>query len=142
MGNTNHTAQTLTSYSNLENVIIAGTSTMTGVAISDMMSNSKKKEVALAKSIVSKVLTDYGYGVREAARLLNLDYKGVSVYVSSHDKRMQNRKYAIKYAKVLAFVENYEFSNEVSLNKINEVSIKILAIEDKYEHLKELLTSN
>jgi predicted transcriptional regulator len=142
MENTNHTAQTLMSYSSLENVIISGTSTISGVAIADIMSNSKKKEVALAKSIACAVFNDYGYGVREIARLLNLDHKGVSVYIGSHDNRMADKKYLIKYNKVKAFVEGYESSNEVSLNKINEMTSKVFAIEEKYEHLKELLTSN
>ena len=64
MENSNHTVQTLMSYSSLENVIISGTSTISGVAIVDIMSNSKKKEVALAKGIAFAVFNDYGYGVR------------------------------------------------------------------------------
>jgi hypothetical protein len=142
MENLNHTAQTLMSYSSLENVIISGTSTISGVAISDIMSNSKKKEVALAKGIACAVFNDYGYGVREIARLLSIDHKGVSVYIGSHDNRMADKKYLIKYKKVKAFVEGYEHSNEVNVNRLNEISAKVSAIEERYEHLKELLTSN
>lgn len=142
MENTNHTVQTLMSYSSLENVIISGTSTISGVAIVDIMSNRKKKEIALAKGIACAVFNDYGYGVREIARLLNIDHKGVSVYIGSHDNRMADKKYLIKYNKVKAFVEGYESSNEVSLNRLNEMTSKVFAIEEKYEHLKELLTSN
>jgi predicted transcriptional regulator len=142
MENLNHTAQTLMSYSSLENVIISGTSTISGVAISDIMSNSKKKEVALAKGIACAVFNDYGYGVREIARLLNIDHKGVSVYIGSHDNRMADKKYLIKYKKVKAFVEGYEHSNEVNVNRLNEMAGKVSAIEERYEHLKELLTSN
>jgi chromosomal replication initiation ATPase DnaA len=129
-------------YSSLENVIISGVSTITGVAITDMMSNSKKKEVALAKSVACAVFNDYGYGVREIGRLLNIDHKGVAVYVGSHDNRMADKKYLIKYNKVKAFVEGYESSNEVNLNRLNEMAMKVVAMEERYEHLKELLTSN
>ena len=142
MENSNHTVQTLMSYSSLENVIISGTSTISGVAISDIMSNSKKKEVALAKGIACAVFNDYGYGVREIARLLNIDHKGVSVYIGSHDNRMADKKYLIKYKKVKAFVEGYEHSNEVNVNRLNEMAGKVSAMEERYEHLKELLTSN
>ena len=142
MENLNHTARTLMSYSSLENVIISGTSTIRGVAISDIMSNSKKKEVALAKGIACAVFNDYGYGVREIARLLSIDHKGVSVYIGSHDNRMADKKYLIKYKKVKAFVEGYEHSNEVNVNRLNEMAGKVSAIEERYEHLKELLTSN
>lgn len=142
MENTNHTVRTLMSYSNLENVIISGTSTITGVAIAEIMSNSKKKEVALAKSVACAIFNDYGYGVREIARLLNIDHKGVSVYIGSHDNRMADKKYLIKYNKVKAFVEGYESSNEVNVNRLNEMASKVIAIEERYEHLKELLTSN
>lgn len=142
MENSNHTVRTLMSYSSLENVIISGTSTISGVAIVDIMSNRKKKEIALAKGIACAVFNDYGYGVREIARLLNIDHKGVSVYIGSHDNRMADKKYLIKYNKVKAFVEGYESSNEVSLNRLNEMTSKVFAIEEKYEHLKELLTSN
>ena len=142
MENLNHTAQTLMSYSSLENVIISGTSTISGVAISDIMSNSKKKEVALAKGIACAVFNDYGYGVSEIARLLSIDHKGVSVYIGSHDNRMADKKYLIKYKKVKAFVEGYEHSNEVNVNRLNEMAGKVSAMEERYEHLKELLTSN
>lgn len=142
MENSNHTVRTLMSYSSLENVIISGTSTISGVAIVDIMSNRKKKEIALAKGIACAVFNDYGYGVREIARLLNIDHKGVSVYIGSHDNRMADKKYLIKYNKVKAFVEGYESSNEVSVNRLNEMASKVIAIEERYEHLKELLTSN
>ena len=138
----NHTVQTLVNYSSLENVIISGVSTISGVAIVDIMSNSKRKEVALAKSIACAVFNDYGYGVREIARLLNIDHKGVSVYIGSHDNRMADKKYLIKYNKVRAFVEGYESSNEVNVNRLNEMALKVTAIEERYEHIKELLTSN
>ena len=138
----NHTVQTLVNYSSLENVIISGVSTISGVAIVDIMSNSKRKEVALAKSIACAVFNDYGYGVREISRLLNIDHKGVSVYIGSHDNRMADKKYLIKYNKVRAFVEGYESSNEVNVNRLNEMALKVTAIEERYEHLKELLTSN
>jgi predicted transcriptional regulator len=138
----NHTVQTLVNYSSLENVIISGVSTISSVAIVDIMSNSKRKEVALAKSVACAVFNDYGYGVREIARLLNIDHKGVSVYIGSHDNRMADKKYLIKYNKVKAFVEGYESSNEVSVNRLNEIALKVTAMEGKYEHLKELLTSN
>lgn len=138
----NHTVRTLVNYSSLENVIISGVSTISSVAIVDIMSNSKRKEVALAKSVACAVFNDYGYGVREIARLLNIDHKGVSVYIGSHDNRMADKKYLIKYNKVRAFVEDYESSNEVSVNRLNEMALKVTAIEERYEHLKELLTSN
>jgi len=142
MENTNPTVQTLMRYSSLENVIISGTSTITGVPISEIMSNSKKKEIALAKSVACAVFNDYGYGVREIARLLNLDHKGVSVYIGSHDNRMADKKYLIKYNKVKAFVEGYESSNEVNVNRLNEMAIKVIEMEARYDHLRELLTSH
>lgn len=142
MESSNHSAQTLMRYSSLENVIISGVSTITGVSIVDIMSNSKKKEVALAKSIACAVFNDYGYGVREIGRLTNIDHKGVAVYIGSHDNRLADKKYLIKYNKVKSFVEGYESSNEVNVNRLNEMASKVIAIEERYEHLKELLTSN
>lgn len=142
MESSNHSAQTLMRYSSLENVIISGVSTITGVSIVDLMSNSKKKEVALAKSIACAVFNDYGYGVREIGRLTNIDHKGVAVYIGSHDNRLADKKYLIKYNKVKSFVEGYESSNEVNVNRLNEMASKVIAIEERYEHLKELLTSN
>lgn len=142
MENTNRTAQTLMRYSSLENVIISGVSTISGVAIVDVMSNSKKKEVALAKGIACAIFNDYGYGVREIGRLLNIDHKGVAVYIGSHDNRLADKKYLIKYTKAKSFVEGYESSNEVNVNRLNEIAGKVITMEERYEHLKELLTSN
>ncbi len=55
---------------------------------------------------------------------------------------MADKKYTIKYKKVKAFVEGYEHSNEVNVNRLNEMSAKVIAMQESYEHLKELLTSN
>ena len=142
MENTNTTAQTLMRYSTLENVIISGVSTVSGVAISELMSSSKKKEVALAKSVACAIFNHYGYGVREIGRLLNIDHKGVAVYIGSHDNRLADKKYLIKYNKSIAFVRDYEMSTEVLLNKVMGFDADLRTLQDKYEHLKELLTSN
>ena len=142
MENTKTTAQTLMRYSTLENVIISGVSTVTGVAISELMSSSKKKEVALAKSVACAIFDHYGYGVREIGRLLNIDHKGVAVYIGSHDNRLADKKYLIKYNKSMGFVRDYEMSTEVLLNKVMRYDADLRILYDKYEHLKELLTSN
>lgn len=142
MENTNPTAQKLRNFSTLENVIISGTSTITGVPISEIMSSGKKKETALAKSIACAVFNEYGYGIREIARLINIDHKGVSVYIGSHDNRLADKKYAIKYKKVKTFVEGYESSNEITNNVVLDMALKITSLEQRYEHLKQLLTSN
>lgn len=142
MENTKTTAQTLMRYSTLENVIISGVSTVSGVAISELMSSSKKKEVALAKSVACAIFDHYGYGVREIGRLLNIDHKGVAVYIGSHENRLADKKYLIKYNKSMAFVRDYEMSTEVLLNKVMGFDADLRTLQDKYEHLKELLTSN
>ena len=142
MENTKTTAQTLMRYSTLENVIISGVSTVSGVAISELMSSSKKKEVALAKSVACAIFDHYGYGVREIGRLLNIDHKGVAVYIGSHENRLADKKYLIKYNKSMAFVGDYEMSTEVLLNKVMGFDADLRTLQDKYEHLKELLTSN
>lgn len=129
-------------YSTLENVIISGVSTVSGVAISELMSSSKKKEVALAKSVACAIFDHYGYGVREIGRLLNIDHKGVAVYIGSHENRLADKKYLIKYNKSMAFVRDYEMSTEVLLNKVMGFDADLRTLQDKYEHLKELLTSN
>ena len=142
MENTNHTAQTLTSYSNLENLVIYATSTVTNVSMVDIMSNGKKKEIATAKGIVCTILNEYGYGVREIGRLINIDPKGVNVYIGSHDNRLADKRYALKYNKVKSFVEGYESSNEVKLNALLELKSMYYRLSEQYEHMKELITSN
>jgi hypothetical protein len=87
-------------------------------------------------------LSEYGYGIREIGRLINLDPKGVKVYIESHDNRLADKRYTIKYNKVKSFVESYEQSNEVKLNAVLELKAEYLRLSEKYEHLKELLTSN
>ena len=107
MENTNHTAQTLTSYSNLENLVIYATSTVTNVSLVDIMSNGKKKEIAMAKGIVCTILNEYGYGVREIGRLINLDPKGVNVYIGSHDNRLADL--VILYNVVMSLLRFLQF---------------------------------
>ena len=142
MENTNPTVQTLASYSSLENLVVYATSTVTNVPLAEIMSNGKKKEIAMAKSIACQLLSEYGYGVREIGRLINLDPKGVNVYIGSHENRLADKRYSIKYTKVKSFVEGYEQSHEVKLNALMELKAEYLRLSEKYEHLKELLTSN
>jgi hypothetical protein len=142
MENLSPTVQTLTSYSNLENLAVYATSTICNVSIVDILSNGKKKEIAIAKSVACQILTEYGYGIREIGRLVNIDPKGVKVYVESHENRLADKRYAIKYNKVKSFVESYEQSNEVKLNALMELKAEYLRLSEKYDHLKELLTSN
>lgn len=142
MENTNHSQQTSRFY-NLENLVISATSTFTAVPIADITSNGKKKEVALAKSIACNVLHEYGYGVREIARLMNIDHKGVSVYVGSHENRLADRNYTVKYNNVKMFVQDYNNrSVESFVNRVTDLQLQFSKLESTVSHLKELLTSH
>jgi len=138
----NHTMQSQTSFSRLENVVLSAVSATSGIELAKILSNSKMKEVVLARSVICSILIEYGYGLREIGRIINTDHKGVHTFVESHDNRMADRKYMNTYNRSKKFVEDYESSNENVQGKLDTLYDKYMTLEAKYEHIVDLLTSN
>ena len=133
----------MANFSNQENVCLHSCSSATGVAIMLIVGSSKKKEVVMARALTCSVLSYYGYGVREISRITNTDVKGVSVYLEGHDNRMADKRYARAFANSVKFINQYEeFSDEAMRDKVNALYEKYLALEGRFEHLKELITNN
>ena len=133
----------MANFNNHENVCLHSCASVTSVSIAEIVGSAKRKEVVMARALTCSVLSYYGYGVREISRITNTDVKGVSVYLEGHDNRMADRRYARAFAKSVQFVNSYEeFSDEAMRDKVNVLYEKYLALEGRFEHLKELITNN
>ena len=70
------------------------------------------------------------------------DPKGVHTYIHSHDNRMADRRYELAYNRANNFMKGY-FSSDASLHsEVDELKAKYVDLSGKYDHLKELITSN
>ena len=97
----------------------------------------------MARALSCAVLSYYGFGVREVSRITNTDVKGVSSYMDGHAKRLTDRRYEMYFQKCIEFIATYEdFSEEAIASKINTLYEKYMYLENRYNHLKELITSN
>jgi len=133
----------MANFNNQENVILHACSSVTGKSILDIVGSKKTKDIVLARALTCAVMSYYGFGVREISRITNTDVKGVSVYVESHQNRMADNRYKRYYQKCIDFISNYEdFSSEAMADKLNTLYEKYLTLEGRYDHLKELITSN
>lgn len=133
----------MANFNNQENVILHACSSVTGKSIVDIVGSKKTKDIVLARALTCAVLSYYGFGVREISRITNTDVKGVSVYIESHENRMADNRYKRYFTKCVDFITTYEsFSTEAMADKLNTLYEKYLTLEGRYDHLKELITSN
>ena len=133
----------MANFNNQENVILHACSSVTGKSLLDILGSKKTKDIVIARALTCSILSYYGFGVREISRITNTDVKGVSVYIEGHANRMADNRYKRYYTKCIDFITTYEdFSSEAVTDKIEKLYQKYIALEGRYEHLKELITSN
>lgn len=128
-------------FNKYENVCLHACSSVTGVSIVDIMGTNKKQEAVMARALSCSVLKFCGFGIREISRITNTDPKGVSVYISGHDDRMDDVRYKRSYAKAVSFIHTYEeFSDEGLNDKVQILYENLMELNAKYDHLEQLLT--
>lgn len=133
----------MTNFNKLENVCLHACASASGINIIDILGTKKDKETVMARALTCTVLSNWGFGIRQISRITNTDPKGVSVYIQGNDNRMANKRYLRAYGKAMEYIRDYEKHSEESLQeKIDTIYSKYLDLEGKYEHLKELLTSD
>ena len=126
---------------NLADVVILSAASACNVNVVDVIGKSKKWELVMARAIAAKLLGEYDYGIRESARLINSDPKGVHTYVHTHGARMEDKKYARAYGLAQDFVEGYFTSDSSLREKFNQLVTEVMTIKSQYQHIKELLTT-
>jgi hypothetical protein len=109
------------------------------VEMSDMISNSKRRDVANAKSIYCSIMLDRGYTKSEVARYLNADNRTVYHYIEAHQIRIKEQGYKTAYEKALVFLDEYAKDITDYDHAINDLRKMVMELQRKYEHLKELL---
>lgn len=135
------TQNNLINANNLADVVILSAASACNVNVVDIIGQNKTKEVVTARAIASKLLSEYDYGVRESARLINSDPKGVNTFIKSHESRMQDKKHARAYELSKQFIEGYFTSDSSLREKFNLLVTEVLIIQSQYQHIKELLTT-
>lgn len=133
----------MANFNNQENVILHACASVSGKSIADIVGSKKTKDIVLVRALSCAVLAYYGFGVREISRITNTDVKGVSSYMDGHKSRLADRRYEMYFQKCIDFIATYEdFSEEAITSKINTLYEKYVYLEGRYNHLKELITSN
>ncbi len=134
--------QQLENYSNLGDVVIMASASASNVSVADILSKSKNKEVTMARASACHLLSEHGFGVREISRLTTTDPKGVHTYIHTHDNRMADNRFERVYMKAKRYAEDY-YSSDMSLREdVERIKNQYAELASKYEHLKELITSN
>ena len=134
--------QGLENYKNLGDVVLLSSASACNVSVVDIISKSKSKEIAMARAIACFLLNELGFGTREISRLTSTDPKGVYTYIHSHYNRMADQRFKRAYGKAKKYSEDY-YSSDASLHdEVAKVKARYIELESKYEHIKELLTSN
>jgi len=136
------TQQELGNFKNLADVILLCSSSAAQVSTKEILSSKKTKEVTMARGIACRIMYDQGLHIREIARITDTDPKGVHTYIHSHDNRMADLRYERSYNRANEFMKSY-FSSDATLHgEVDTLKQMYIDLNGKYEHLKELLTSN
>jgi hypothetical protein len=136
------TQQELGNFKNLADVILLCSASAGGVSTTDILSSKKTKEITIARGVAIAIMHEQGLSIREIARISDTDPKGVHTYVHSHDNRMADKRYSRVFNRANEFMKGY-FSSDTSLHgEVDKLKQMYVDLNGKYEHLKELLTSN
>jgi hypothetical protein len=128
-----------TNFNTLQSRILSCVSSACDVRISDIMSSTKRREAAIAKSIFCVMMVDNGFSKSETARCINADNKSVHYYLDSHSEKMSDNSYKSMYDKSLVLFENYAKDIIDYDHAINDLRKMVMDLQSKYEHIKELL---
>jgi len=139
MQNTIATTQQSMNYNAFQNRALVCVCSALDVDMSDVTSNSKRRDVANAKSIYCAIMLERGYTKSEVARYLNADNRTVYHYIESHKLRISEDGYRTAYDKALVFLDTYAKDITDYDHAINDLRKMVMELQRKYEHLKELL---
>lgn len=136
------TQRELANFKNLADVILLCAASASGVSTTDILSSKKTKETTTARAIAIRAMFDQGLTLREIGRITSTDPKGVHTYIHSHDNRMADVRYSRTYNRTNKYMKGY-FSSDATLHsEVDELKAMYVDLSGKYEHLKELITSN
>lgn len=123
--------------------ILKSISEVCGVSVEDIASNTKRRDVTTAKRIAASILSENGFRNSEIARILNIDAKSVYNYIDTH-----SLFYASDFDE--AYRKMYDLSNRASQEytnfntdlqeQVRALSLKVISLESKFEHIKALLS--
>ena len=71
--------------------------------------------------------------------MLGIEYRSVQRYISLKHERLENDVFRYCYEKSIDFVKNSNFDYSDVFSKITSLELKVLDMEAKYQHLKQLL---
>ena len=126
-------------YSTLHNKVIMCVSSACDVPVSEMMSATKRRDAANAKSIFCVIMHEKGYSKNDIARYLGADHKSVYYYINAHLEKMKEESYSNCYDKSLVLLDNYAKDITDYDHAINDLRKMVMELQSKYEHIKQLL---
>ena len=112
-----------------------------GVDSEEIMTPKKSRPVTKAKRLASNILKQYGYGATEISLILNIDRKSVYDYVQTHEDWMDNSSYKKSYLSCISALDELDESGLNLKSEVDKLKIKVLKLEDMYEHNKQLILS-
>lgn len=139
MENTTATTPQSMNYSTLHNKVIMCVSSACDVPVSEMMTATKRRDVANAKGIFCVIMDEKGYAKNDIARYLGADHKSVYHYINAHSYKMSDESYSKCYDKSLVLLENYAKDITDYDHAINDLRKMVMELQSKYEHIKQLL---
>jgi len=139
MENTITTTPQSLNYSSMHNRLIMCVASACDVPVYDIVSATKRRDAANAKSIFCVIMNDKGFSKNDVARYLNADHKSVHHYIKSHTEKMSDESYKVSYDKSLVFFENYAKDITDYDHAINDLRKMVMDLNSKYEHIKQLL---
>lgn len=131
--------QSIQSSSHIDYIVLKSVSIACGVEESDICSASKSAGSSRARGIFCIIMDELGFSNSEIQRMLGIEYRSVQRYISLKNERLENDVFKYCYEKSIDFVKNNNFDYSDVFSKITSLELKVLDMESKYQHLKQLL---
>jgi len=125
--------------SHIDYIVLKSVSSACGINEEDICSANKSADVSRARAIFCIVMDELGFSNSEIQRMLGIEYRSVQRYISLKNERLENDVFKYCYEKSIDFVKNSNFDYSDVFSKITSLELKVLDMEAKYQHLKQLL---
>lgn len=131
--------QSIRNSSHIDYIVLKSVASACGVEEDDICSANKSAGTSRARAIFCIVMDEIGFSNSEIQRMLGIEYRSVQRYISLKHERLENDVFRYCYEKSIDFVKNSNFDYSDVFSKITSLELKVLDMEAKYQHLKQLL---
>ena len=132
--------QKFQSFDEMSKSVIELACSYSNCSIEELLSGSKKKEVANARSVISVYLREQGYTYKSISDTLGVDVKISHTYVKSHDNRMADTTYSTLFKRLQRSMNHVGGTDDDLREEVLKLKVSVEKLNTRLNHIYQLLT--